>query len=136
MRGSEGEIVQEGEVLLAGLFSAKQKDHLECMDALAEEVAAVGWGVAGRFVQRRGISGGKKGRAPGGRANMDRPYSSRTLMSTGKIREIAEEREASEAVAVVFFNPLTDRQRRVLTGLLGCPVLSRAELQGWRKVRR
>ncbi|RMI44939.1 hypothetical protein EBO15_11760 [Actinomadura harenae] len=99
------------------------------MDALTSEVAALGGRVVGRFVQRRGISGGKKGRAPGGKSNMGRPYSSRTLMSTGKVSEIAEERAAVDAVAVVFFNPLTGRQRKVLTELLACPVFSRADLQ-------
>ncbi|MEV0313657.1 hypothetical protein [Nonomuraea fuscirosea] len=99
------------------------------MDALAGEVAALGGRVVGCFVQRRGISGGKKGRAPGGRDNMDRPYSSRTLMSTGKVREIAQERAGADALAVVFFNPLTGRQRNVLSQLLGCPVFSRADLQ-------
>ncbi|MEU8364063.1 hypothetical protein AB0C27_49395 [Nonomuraea sp. NPDC048882] len=60
---------------------------------------------------------------------MSRPYSSRTLMSTGKVREIAQERAEADATAVVFFNPLTGRQRTVLSELLGCPVFSRADLQ-------
>ncbi|GAA0966637.1 hypothetical protein [Actinocorallia libanotica] len=122
------EIIEGRDVLIAGLFSAKQKEHLECMGALAAEVAVLGGRVAGCFVQRRGISGGKKGNAPGGKGNMSRPYSSRTLMSTGKIREIVQERTSADAVAVVFFNPLTDRQRKVLAELLGCPVFSRTDL--------
>ncbi|RAY13844.1 hypothetical protein DPM19_18860 [Actinomadura craniellae] len=99
------------------------------MDALAAEVSARGGRVAGRFVQRRGISGGKKGGAPGGKANMDRPYSSRTLMSTGKVREMAEARMRTHARVIVFFNELTDRQRAVLPEIIGCPVLSRSDLQ-------
>ncbi len=123
------ETIEGREVLIAGLFSARQKDHLECMGVLAAQVAALGGRVAGCFVQRRGISGGKKGSAPGGKGNMSRPYSSRTLMSTGKIREIAQERASADAVAVVFFNPLTGRQRKALTELLECPVFSRTDLQ-------
>jgi hypothetical protein len=98
------------------------------MDALAAEVTAQGGRVVGRFVQRRGISGGKKGRAPGGRANMDRPYSSRTLMSTGKVREMADSRKKAQAKVIVFFNELSSRQRDVLPEIIGCPVLSRSDL--------
>lgn len=117
-------------MLLAGLFSAKQKDHLAAMDALAAEAEARGARVAGRFIQRRGVSGGKKGNAPGGRAAMSRPYSSRTLMSTGKAQEIAAARAETGAAAVLFVNPLTARQRTVLTEMLGCPVFSLSELTG------
>ncbi|WP_308166367.1 hypothetical protein [Actinomadura sp. NEAU-AAG7] len=119
-------------VLVAGLFSAKQKDYAETMSVLVGEVERLGGRVMGQFVQRRGVSGGKKGHAPGGRTNMDRPYSSRTLMSTGKVREIAAVRVETDAKAVVFANELTTRQRTVLAELLGCPVLSYGDLANGR----
>ncbi|MEV0407933.1 hypothetical protein [Actinoallomurus sp. NPDC050550] len=119
----------ETDVLIAGLFSAKRKDHAQLMDALAAEVTARGGRVVGRFVQRRGISGGKKGSAPGGKSNMDRPYSPRTLMSMGKVKEIAAARATTGAGAVVFFNELTGRQRTLLTEIIGCPALSRCDLE-------
>ncbi|MFC5823287.1 hypothetical protein [Nonomuraea insulae] len=122
-------LVAEADVLIAGLFSAKRKDHADLMDDLAVEVTALGGRAVRRFVQRRGVSGGKKGHAPGGTANMDRAYSARTLMSTGKVREIAEARTETQASAVVFVNDLTGRQRTVLTEMLGCPVLTRSDLQ-------
>ncbi|MEV0613534.1 hypothetical protein AB0I81_09435 [Nonomuraea sp. NPDC050404] len=122
-------LVVDADVLIAGLFSAKRKDHADVLDDLAAEIAALGGRVVQRFVQRRGVSGGKKGRAPGGKANMDRPYSTRTLMSTGKVHEIANARTETRAAAVVFVNELTARQRTVLTGILGCPALSRSDLQ-------
>lgn len=122
-------LVAQTDVLIAGLFSAKRRDDDQLMDALAAEVTLYGGRVVGRFVQRRGISGGKKGSAPGGRANMDRPYSARTLMSTGKVKEIAAARATIGAGAVVFFNELTDRQRTALAETLGCPALSRGDLQ-------
>ncbi|GLY76515.1 hypothetical protein Airi01_047820 [Actinoallomurus iriomotensis] len=115
-------------MLIAGLFSAKRKDYLASMDAVAESVIRLGGRVTGRFVQRRGNSGNKKGNAPGGRRNMDRPYSRRTLMSTGKIREIAEARAQHQAEAVVFYNELTDHQRIVLAEIIGCAVFSRHDL--------
>jgi 50S ribosomal subunit-associated GTPase HflX len=112
----------ETEVLLVGLFSAKQKDHAAVMDELAELVGALGARVMGCFVQRRGVS-------DGGATKMSRPYSSRTLVSAGKVREIAAAREKHGAGAVVFVNPLTAHQREVLTESLGCVVISRTDLQ-------
>jgi hypothetical protein len=123
------DLVAQTDVLIAGLFSAKRKDHAQLMDALAAEVISRGGRVVGRFVQRRGISGGKKGSAPGGKASMERPYSARTLMSTGKVKEIAVARATTGAGAVVFFNELTGRQRTALTEIIGCPALSRRDLQ-------
>lgn len=117
------------EVLIAGLFSAKRKDHVDLMNGLAAEVIATGGQIVGQFVQRRGVSGNKKGRSPGGKANMERPYSSRTLISNGKLREMAAARVNADAGSVVFFNELTARQRTVLTDVLGCPVFSRSDLQ-------
>lgn len=122
-------MIDGGGVLVAGLFSAKQKDFGEIMSVLVGEVERLGGRVVGRFVQRRGVSGNKKGHAPGGKASMDRPYSSRTLMSTGKVRELAAARVATEAKAVVFGNELTARQRTVLAELLGCPVFSLEDLR-------
>ncbi|ROO90886.1 putative GTPase [Actinocorallia herbida] len=115
-------------VVIAGLFSAKRKDHGEVMDALAAEVTGLGGSVVGRFVQRRGISGHRKGGSSGGKANMDRPYSSRMLMTSGKVREIATCLAQTDAGAVVFANELTGRQRRALTRSLGCPVFSGRDL--------
>lgn len=116
------------DVLIAGLFSAKRRDHADVMDDLAAQITELGGRVVRRFVQRRGVSGGKKGRAPGGQVNMDRPYSARTLMSTGKVHEIAAACTETQAAAVVFVNDLTGRQRTVLTEILGCPALSRNDL--------
>jgi hypothetical protein len=99
------------------------------MSVLVAEVERLGGCVVEQFVQRRGVSGNKKGHAPGGRANMDRPYSSRTLMSTGKVREIAAVRVETGAKAVVFANELTARQRAVLGEVFGCPVFSHGDLR-------
>ncbi|GAA4225898.1 50S ribosomal subunit-associated GTPase HflX [Streptosporangium album] len=112
----------EADVLLVGLFSAKQKDHAAVMDELAELAGALGARVVGRFVQRRGVS-------DGGVAKMSRPYSSRTLVSTGKAREIAAARKEHGASAVIFANALTGHQREVLTEIFGCAVISRTDLR-------
>lgn len=60
---------------------------------------------------------------------MGRPYSSRTVMSTGKVREVAAVRVETDAKAVVFANELTARQRVVLAELFGCPVFSQDDLR-------
>lgn len=114
--------------LMASVKLAGRSDDLASMDDLAASVIGLGGRVTRRFVQRRGHSGNKKGNAPGGRRNMDRPYSRRTLMSTGKIQEIAEARAQHQAKAVIFSNDLTDHQRTVLAELIGCPVFSRHDL--------
>ncbi|MFD9189464.1 hypothetical protein ACFWCA_14665 [Streptomyces phaeochromogenes] len=108
------------DVVIVGYFSAKQKDFAVRMDAAAVGLTARGARVVGRVVQRRGVS-------DGGARKMTLPYSSRTLLSSGKAREVAALREESGADAVIFLNALTEHQRRVLTEEFGCPAVSLAE---------
>ncbi|MEV2192355.1 hypothetical protein AB0I02_15360 [Streptomyces phaeochromogenes] len=105
------------DVVLVGYFSAKQKDFAVRMDTAAVDLTARGAQVVGRVVQRRGVS-------DGGARKMALPYSSRTLLSSGKAREVAALREETGADAVVFLNALTEHQRRVLTEAFGCPAVS------------
>ncbi|MEU9874930.1 hypothetical protein [Streptomyces phaeochromogenes] len=105
------------DVVLVGFFSAKQKDFAVRMDAAAVDLTARGARVVGRVVQRRGVS-------DGGARKMTLPYSSRTLLSSGKTREVAALREETGADAVIFLNALTEHQRRVLTEAFGCPAVS------------
>ncbi|MGW6011365.1 hypothetical protein [Streptomyces sp. NPDC055210] len=109
--------VEGADVVLVGYFSGKQKDFAALMDAAAQQLTDRGARVVGRIVQRRGVSAGGAGK-------MALPYSSRTLLSYGKVREAATLCERTGADAAVFLAPLTERQRRVLPGLLGCPTLS------------
>jgi 50S ribosomal subunit-associated GTPase HflX len=111
-----------GDVLVVGYFSARQKDYSQAMDEVVGLAVDHGACVVARFVQRRGVS-------DGGVAKMSQPYSSRTLLSAGKVREIAVAREEMSAVAVVFVNPLTGHQRAALEEILGCPVFSSVELR-------
>jgi 50S ribosomal subunit-associated GTPase HflX len=123
------EVIAGATVVIAGLFSARRKDHVDLMDELEAEVTNIGGRVVARFVQRRGISGNKKGHAAGGTASMDQAYSGRTLMSAGKVREIAEACTWARADAVVFHNRLTERQRKVLAEIFGCAVFGLHELR-------
>jgi 50S ribosomal subunit-associated GTPase HflX len=108
------------DIVVVGYFSAKQKDYAALMDAAAAEVTARGARVVGRLVQRRSVSNG-------GVKKLSQPYSSRTLLSSGKVREVAALCERSEADTAVFLTPLTEHQRRVLTEILGCPAVSLGE---------
>ncbi|MFD4555566.1 hypothetical protein ACFWP5_14800 [Streptomyces sp. NPDC058469] len=106
--------------MIVGYFSGKQKDFATLMDAAARELRERGARVVGRIVQRRGVS-------DGGAKKMALPYSSRTLLTYGKVREVATLCERTHADAAVFVGCLTQRQRRVLTGMLGCPAVSLAD---------
>ncbi|MFE6364830.1 hypothetical protein ACFVP3_33165 [Streptomyces sp. NPDC057806] len=109
------------DVVLVGFFSAKRKDFQALMASAAAELSARGARVVAQMVQRRGVS-------DGGALKMGLPYSSRTLLSYGKVREVAQACEQANAEAVVFVASLTARQRRTLTGMLGCPVVSLADI--------
>ncbi|MEU6980787.1 MULTISPECIES: hypothetical protein [unclassified Streptomyces] len=101
---------------LVGYFSAKQKDFEALMASAATELAAHGARVVVQIVQRRGVS-------DGGAQKMGLPYSSRTLLTYGKVREVALACEQANADAVIFTASLTERQRRTLTDMLGRPAV-------------
>ncbi|WP_211337418.1 HflX-like GTP-binding protein [Lentzea atacamensis] len=105
------------DVVLVGYFSAKQKDFAALMASAAEALAARGARVVSQIVQRRGVS-------HGGVKKMSLPFSSRTLLSYGKVREVAAVCEQADAGAVIFVASLTGRQRSVLTAMLGRPAVS------------
>lgn len=118
-----GDLLAGADVLIVGLFSAKQKDYEAVMEATATLATARGAQVLDRIAQRRGVSDG------GGAAVMARPFSRRTLLREGKVREIAQRCQADGIGAVVLVNPLTDRQRQILEEHFGCPVLTRSDLE-------
>ncbi|MEU3458287.1 hypothetical protein ABZ671_32620 [Micromonospora sp. NPDC006766] len=118
---STNRVLAGAEMLLAGLFSAKDTEMDTKLDLLATAVEAYGARVVGRHVQRRGVS-------HGGADKMATPFSRRTLLSAGKAREVADACRASQVGAVVFANPLTEHQRPVLGEMFGCTVLGREDL--------
>ncbi len=109
------------DVMIVGLFSAKDETVDARLDLLAAAVEAHGGHVVCRHVQRRGVS-------RGGVAKMSMPFSRRTLLSPGKARELAQACQAAEIGVVVFANPLTKHQRAVLADMFGCPVISGEEI--------
>ena len=119
---SRRDILEGADVLIAGLFSAKQKDYEAVLDATAVLVTAAGARVVGRVAQRRGVS-------DGGVALMGRPLSRQTLLRGGKVREIAQRCQDAQIDAVVLVNAITEHQRLTLEERFGCAVLSRTELE-------
>ncbi|MFB7512918.1 hypothetical protein, partial [Streptomyces sp. NPDC056144] len=77
--------------------------------------------VVAQITQRLGVS-------DGGAAKMNQPYSSRTLLSHGKVREVAQTCDQTQATAVIFTATLTPRQQHTLTQLLGRPALSLTDI--------
>ncbi|MGW6710317.1 HflX-like GTP-binding protein [Streptomyces sp. NPDC054956] len=120
LRSAASVLVEGAGVVLVGFFSGKDKAFGAVMDAAAAGLTARGVRVLARAAQRRGAQ-------DGGVRNMSRPFSPRTLIRSGKVREVAAVREATGADAVVFVNPLTDHQRRILAELFDCPAVSLAE---------
>ncbi|WP_433220898.1 hypothetical protein ACQP00_19065 [Dactylosporangium sp. CS-047395] len=114
-------------VVLIGLFSAKEQQYEIRLDELAALAEARGARVVHRFVQRRGASD-RWNERPGGAARMVRPFSRRTLLTYGKVRQIAEFCRAAGIDAAIFANPLTPVQRAVLAEALGCLVVSADDL--------
>ena len=117
------------DVVLVGLFSAKEKQYEIRLDELAALAEARGSRVVDRFVQRRGASDRWSGR-PGGAARMSQPFSRRTLLTEGKIREIAAACREAGIDAAIFVNALTSVQRTVLADILGCMVFTGDDLVG------
>ncbi|MFJ4537368.1 hypothetical protein ACIP39_15570 [Streptomyces tibetensis] len=109
------------DVVLVGYFSAKQKDFETLMASAATELAAQGARVVAQIVQRRGVS-------DGGVQKMGLPYSSRTLLSYGKVREVAHACDQAGADAVIFTAPLTGRQQRTLAAMLGRPAVRLSDI--------
>ncbi|GIE78524.1 hypothetical protein Aph02nite_44740 [Actinoplanes philippinensis] len=118
-----GDPLDGADVVLIGLFSAKDKQYEATLDEFAALVEGRGGRVVARYVQRRGASDRWKQR-PGGSRRMSQPFSRRTLLTHGKLREIAQACREANIDAAVFVNVLTQRQRSVLSEILGCLILS------------
>ncbi|WP_199752715.1 hypothetical protein [Actinoplanes sp. ATCC 53533] len=119
--GQSSSLVAGVDVMLVGLFSAKDKEVDAKLDLLAVSVEALGGRVVGRHVQRRGVS-------HGGARKMTWPFSRRTLLSPGKVREVSDACRSAGVAAAVFVNPLTGHQQTVLGDMFGCPVVSGDDL--------
>ncbi|AEV85621.1 hypothetical protein ACWT_4599 [Actinoplanes sp. SE50] len=122
-----GDPLDGADVVLIGLFSAREKRYETTLDEIAALVEARGGRVVARYVQRRGASDRWK-RRPGGSRRMSQPFSRRTLLTHGKVREIARACAEADIDAAVFVNTLTHRQRSVLAGILGCLIVSGDDL--------
>ncbi|MBM0226687.1 hypothetical protein [Micromonospora sp. ATA51] len=119
--GPPTSVLASADVVLVGLFSAKDKEFEATLDLLAASVRAYGGRVVSRHVQRRRVS-------HGGATKMTESFSRRTLLSPGKAHQVAQACRAAKAGVAVFVNPLTEHQRTVLGDMFGCVVISGEDL--------
>ncbi|MFI9644157.1 3'-5' exonuclease [Micromonospora sp. NPDC051925] len=122
-----GDPLDGADVVLVGLFSARERRYEARLDQFAALVEARGGRVVARYVQRRGASDRWKVH-PGGATRMSRPFSRRTLLTHGKVLEVAEACRKADIDAAIFVNTLTHVQRTVLADILGCLVISGDDL--------
>lgn len=107
-------------VVLAGLFSSKDKEIDIKLDSLEEIVTDLGGCIVERVIQRRGVSRSKK---PGGSKNTDAPLNSATYLGQGKIEEIANIVKKQNIDIVVFSNSLSPTQSERVKNIIKCNVL-------------
>lgn len=104
--------------IVVALVSAKDKAALEQIGEIEAELGCSGAKLGGRIVQRRGVS-------RGGVAKLNRPLSPATVISAGKVQELASLVRESGADFVVFLNELTASQVERVEEITGCRVLLR-----------
>lgn len=107
--------------VLAGLFSAKEKDYTRKLDLAEDRIRELGGCVVSRIVQRRGVS---RSKTPGGSTRLGLPLNARTLFSSGKVEELVELVESSDTDIVVFYNSLNENQRSSIKEIAGCDTIS------------
>lgn len=109
-------------VVVAGLFSAKQKDLGEVVASVESEIRECGAFVVGTVIQRRGVS---RSRRPGGSKKMDVPLDPSTVIGAGKLAELCRLVQDNSADIVVFLNQLSSSQLARIQDATGCEVLVR-----------
>ncbi|MFF2997022.1 hypothetical protein ACFVTC_21075 [Streptomyces sp. NPDC057950] len=75
---------------------------------------------------RPGQAPARSGTLPGHTASWDAILA--TLLSHGKVREVAQACDQADADTVVFVPTLTERQQRTLTTMLGRPAVSLSDI--------
>jgi 50S ribosomal subunit-associated GTPase HflX len=112
-------------VIIAALFSARDRDAAAAIATLTARVERAGATVVATVVQRRGVS---RAHRAGGAQRMDQPLSAQTVFSRGKADELALACREHGATAVVFLNHLTSGQRAHLAALCETRVFDADEL--------
>jgi hypothetical protein len=101
--------------VVVALVSAKDKTALERIAGIEAELCRGGARIVGRMVQRRGVS-------KGGVAKLNRPLSPATVISAGKVQELASLVRESGADLIVFLNELTSGQAERIEEITSCRV--------------
>jgi 50S ribosomal subunit-associated GTPase HflX len=110
-------------IIVAGFFSAREKDWQSQVDQFCESLSDSGATIVGTCIQRRGVS-------RGGVQKMDQPFDRKLLISKGKVEELIKDCEEEDADAVVFINVLDSKQRHALANALPCSVGDKQDVGG------
>ena len=94
---------------------AKDKDYQDRIDLATRKIESAGGIVVASFIQRRGVS---RSRYPGGAKLINSPLNSRTLFSSGKVKELEELIAEKEIEILVLLGLISQRQIDVLERLL------------------
>ncbi len=113
--------LQEKVCILAGFFSAKDKEYQSKMDDAVQYIEKNGGIVADKIVQRRGVSASKN---PGGSNRMSEPLNTKLLFSKGKTEELSKIAEAKDVDMIIFFNSLTPLMLSNISRFTGRKIVS------------
>ena len=103
------------------MLSAKVKEPDQLLAEMEATVISRGGIVVGRLLQRRGAS---RSNRPGGTKSMDLPLTQRTIFGSGKTAELITLAHSTKATHLLFYNSLTDGQKRTLAASTGTNVHS------------
>lgn len=107
-------------IIMAGVVSSEMKNPEQAFGEWKEQVKTSGGIIVGTVFQRRGVSRSNK---PGGSKNKDLPLDAATYIGKGKVMELKEKCDETNAVLVLFLNPLKVSQIRKLEEITCRPVL-------------
>jgi len=100
-------------VIVSGLISGKLDldSHLQ---PIRKKIINQGGQIVGELIQRRGVSRSKR---PGGSKDLDKPLSSSTYISSGKVEELKSLAEKEKCDVIIFINELSTKQKENLNNL-------------------
>ncbi|KXX66879.1 hypothetical protein [Flammeovirga sp. SJP92] len=93
-------------IIISGLVSYKI-DLEEYLPSIKKRITELGGEIVGQHIQRRGVS---RSRKLGGSKDLNKPLSTETYISSGKVDELKEMVKQFDCDIVVFINDLTKSQ--------------------------
>lgn len=107
--------------IIAGLFSAKDKEFQTKIEQVKTQLNTFGGVVVDNIIQRRGVSRAKK---PGGAKHLNEPLNAKYIFSKGKLQQLIDLANSANADFVIFYNSLNSTQRSALKHVTKCKIIS------------